>query len=394
MHHQDDFQPVKKIDEINNGSEDDQAVPQHGHQLFHYLTPIPILSVIVYLLLWVANAEMMQGVASGTLAPEAFDRPAFLSWFSYNFMLLSWIPIIWYCRRVLGCTVDAYLRSSWAGPSGLVYMLSASFAMQMLLLSLNMLWIFGLGHISVTVSNAVYQLQAAVTVASSVWCLGSRFTEAEGVGIFVSLVGVFLIVIPPLVDEPSEDADGDGNYVFLGILATLLSAVIWAVYQVAWRVIAKDKPEMTRIDGLMDTVATLGVMGVCNSCLGWPVLLVAHLTGIEPFEFPTWNLIPSLTRNGLIEYAFDNSLAIAIYLTSPVVTAMTAPLTIPIALVWDHFLHGSPFQVGSYDWIGSLLVLVGVVWMELKISLPCFAFRKPPTENSYTEMSEADFVYV
>lgn len=394
MQHQDSFQPVKEIDGISNDSDHERATPQNGHRLLHHCTPIPILSVVIYLLLWVANAEMMQGVASGTLAPEAFDRPAFLSWFSYNFMLLSWIPVAWYCRKVLGCTVDEYLRLSWAGPSGFAYMLASSLFMQMLLLALNMLWIFGLGHISVTVSNAVYQLQAAVTVALSVWCLGSRFTEAEGVGILISLVGVFLIVIPPLVDEPSDDADSNANYVFLGMFATLLSAVIWAIYQIAWRVIAKDKPEMTRIDGLMDTVATLGVMGLCNICLGWPVLLVVHLMGVERFEFPSWNLIPSLTRNGLIEYAFDNSLAIAIYLTSPVVTAMTAPLTIPIALVWDHFLHGSPFQVGNYDWFGSFLVLVGVVWMELKISLSCFARKNPQTENTYDAMPDAGFVYV
>jgi solute carrier family 35 protein F5 len=150
---------------------------------------------------------------------------------------------------------------------------------------------------------------------------------------------------------------------------------------------------MTRLEGLMDTVATLGVMGVCNFFLGWPVLLVVHLMGIEPFDFPSWNLIPSLTRNGLIEYAFDNSLAVSIFLTSPIVTAMTAPLTIPIALVWDHFLHGAPFQVGDYDWIGSLLVLVGVVWMELKISLPCFS-RKSVTENSYNAMLDKEYVYV
>lgn len=393
MQYQDNFQPVQVIDEVTNDCEPEEATPQNRHELLHHCTPIPILSVVLYLMLWVANAEMMQGVASGTMAPEAFDRPAFLSWFSYNFMLLSWIPIVWYCRKVLGCTVDEYLRTSWAGPSGLVYMLSSSFVMQVLLLALNMLWIVGLGHISVTVSNAVYQLQAAVTVGLSVWCLGSRFTEAEGVGIFISLVGVVLIVVPPLVDEAADEADGNNNDVVLGIVATLLSAVIWAVYQIAWRVIAKDKPEMTRVEGLMDTVATLGVMGICNFCLGWPVLLVVHFMGIERFDFPSWNLIPSLTRNGLIEYAFDNSLAVAIFLTSPIVTAMTAPLTIPIALVWDHFLHGSPFQVGDYDWIGSLLVLVGVVWMELKISLSCFT-RKPLTENSYNAMLDKDYVYV
>lgn len=357
-------------------------------ELRNHCTPVRILSVLIYLIFWVANGERMQGVASGTMAPEPFDRPAFLSWFSYCFMLLSWIPLILYCRLFLNCTVKEYLRSSWAGPSGFVYMLTCSYAMQMLLLALNILWIIGLNHISVAVSNAVYQLQAAVTVGLSVWCLGSCFVEAEGIGVVISLVGVVLIVIPPLVEESQDAAESDNNSILTGIIATLVSAVIWAIYQISWRILSKDKPEMLQIDGLIDTFATLGIMGLCNLFLGWPVLLLVHWAGVEAFDVPSWNMMPALTINGLIEYTFDVSLAVAIYLTSPVVTAMTAPLTIPIALVWDHYLHGSPFQVGNYDWIGSVLVLIGVVWMELKIPLTCL-IKKPDPEDPYMAMSEA-----
>lgn len=371
----------------NDSSNDNGVDRSYQHQrLLHHCTPVPIFSVAIYLIFWVANGEMMQGVANGTLAPEPFDRPAFLSWFSYNSMLLSWIPLIWYCRKIRKCPLDEYLRFSWASASGLTYMLSCSCVMQFLLLVMNTLWIVGLRHISVAMSNAIYQVQAAVTVGLSVWCLGSRFVAAEAIGIVVSLLGVGLIVIPPLMDRP-EDEETDNGVQFEGIVATLLSAVIWAVYQIAWRVISKGKPEVSRLEGLMDTAATLGVMGVCNLFLGWPVLLVVHWAGVERFELPSWSLVPALMLNALIEYSFDASLAVAIYLTSPVITAITAPLTIPISFASDHFLYGSPLQVGNYDWIGSLLVLLGVVWMELKITLP-FLGRRAQTENPYVDMSE------
>jgi drug/metabolite transporter (DMT)-like permease len=390
MENQDYLQHVEHTNDNNRSCKGDRDHEENltEKNLRNHCTPVRILSVLIYLIFWVSNGERMQGVANGTMAPEPFDRPAFLSWFSYNFMLLSWIPLILYCRFFLHCTVREYFRSSWAGPSGFGYMLGCSYVMQMLLLALNILWIIGLNHISVAVSNAVYQLQAAVTVGLSVWCLGSYFAEAEGIGIVISLVGVVLIVIPPLVEESQDAADSDNNSILRGIIATLVSAVIWAIYQISWRILSKDKPEMLQLDGLIDTFATLGVMGLCNLLLGWPVLLLVHWAGVERFYLPAWNMMPALTINGLIEYTFDVSLAVAIYLTSPVVTAMTAPLTIPIALVWDHYLHNSPFQVGNYDWIGSLLVLIGVVWMELKIPLTCF-IRKPETEHPYNAMSVA-----
>jgi hypothetical protein len=83
-----------------------------------------------------------------------------------------------YCRHWRKCSVREYLQSTWAGSSSsLGYMILWSFGMQLLLLALNILWIIGLDYISVAVSNAVYQLQAAVTVWSAVWVLDSRIRK-------------------------------------------------------------------------------------------------------------------------------------------------------------------------------------------------------------------------
>jgi hypothetical protein len=392
----------------DSGSTPDGA--NNGHLLHHpsaapaetravdscwYTLMLPTVSLAVYLIFWVANAEMMQGVASGIfLVSEPYDHPAFLSWSAYNFLLLCWLPLMWYCQNMLKCSVYDYLQSSWAGNvTNFSYMVQCSCAMQCLLLLLNILWIIGLVNISVAMSNAIYQLQAAVTIGLSVCWLGNRFVVAEGIGMGLSFLGVGLIVIPPLLDpseETNDDDPGSSNdkNPMVGMTVTFLSAILWAVYQIAWRVIPKDKPEMNRLEGLMDTLATLGVMGACNLFLCWPVLVMLHFTGMETFVLPSWQIVPAVTVNGLVEYGFDLSFAVSIYLTSPVITAITAPLTIPISLIWDHFLHGSPLQVGHYDWVGSLLVLIGIVWIELKIPMPCF--RKTPyadsSEHPYSEM--------
>lgn len=323
----------------------------------------------------VANGEMMQGIANGTLNSNLpFDRPGFLSWSAYNYFLLSWVPLYYCCRNHLNCSIVHFMRSTWVGASSLKYMLAWPCIMQFLLLFLNTLWVIGLSHISVAVSNAIYQLQAVVTIGLSVCCVGNRFVTAEAIGMILSLTGVALIVLPPLIT--SEDGDhGDESETMIGMLATLMSAIIWAFYQISWSLISKGKRGLSRIEGLLDTLATLGVMGAVNLLVGWPILVVMHWTGIETFSLPQWDMTFVLTMNGVVEYAFDAACAVAIYLTSPIVTAVTAPLTIPISLVWDHYMHGSPLQVGAYDWTGALLILTGVVWMELKVPIP---FRTAP----------------
>lgn len=339
-----------------------------------HCTALPICSVIIYLVTWVANGEMMQEIESASLEP--FDRPAFLSWSAYNMLLLSWIPFVLCCGSP--ASARDFIHYTWAGSAGYKYMLSWSCAMQFVLLTLNIFWAIGLANVSVAMSNAIYQLQAAATIGLSVWWLGSRFVAAEAVGIAVSLLGVSLIVVPPLLasdtrhEDKEDGATSREQDMILGVIVTLLSAVIWAFYQVAWRIIFRGKEQLSRLDGLLDTLATLGVMGAINLTIGWLVLVLLHWTGFETFEWPSHNMMPVLLLNGLVEYAFDASCAVAIYLTSPVVTAMTAPLTIPVSFVWDHVLYGSPLQLYSWNWIGSLMVLLGIAWMELKI--PCNVF--------------------
>ena len=60
------------------------------------------LSLGVFLFFWVANSELLQAISSGSIhtlidssnhnTKEPYNQPAFITWFSYNFMMLS-IPL-------------------------------------------------------------------------------------------------------------------------------------------------------------------------------------------------------------------------------------------------------------------------------------------------------------
>jgi drug/metabolite transporter (DMT)-like permease len=312
----------------------------------------------------VANGELYQGITNGYLVQKAYNKPAFLTWNAYSFMLLSILAVYPYVRHQ-GWTLRHYFFTVWPGKLGFWNSFLACLVMISLMIALNILWVLGLANVSVSTVNAVFQTQTGITVALSVWILGDRLSCSEGLGISVSMLGVLLLVIPPLCDATDEVKNPSGSKM-IGIVSTFGSTVIWAVYQLSWRVLAeaKHRTKLTRMEGMMDTLASVAVMGFCNLVLGWPFILLFHWTGVETFEYPSdlW----ALTLNGLVEYSFDTSCVIAIFLTSAVVTSITAPLTIPIAFIWDGLMYNEPLKIGLVDVGGVLLVLVGVAMVELK----------------------------
>eukprot|EP00588_Corethron_pennatum_P019815 CAMPEP_0194311042 /NCGR_PEP_ID=MMETSP0171-20130528/8023_1 /TAXON_ID=218684 /ORGANISM="Corethron pennatum, Strain L29A3" /LENGTH=404 /DNA_ID=CAMNT_0039064983 /DNA_START=94 /DNA_END=1305 /DNA_ORIENTATION=+ len=338
------------------------------------------LSISAYLVSWVANSEMLQGISNGTLCPGGvpYDKPAALTWMSYNFMMLSFLFVYPYAVFRRGWTFSHYMYR-WAGRIGLAGAFAACVAISYALLVLNVLFIVGLRHVSVATSNAIFQLQTPFTVGLSVWLLQDGFVMSEAAGVSVSLVGVALIVFPPLFDgNDGADAANDLRSASVGVGATLGSAAIGAVYLTSWRVLSerKDVAPPVGAEGLADALTTLGVIGVANFLLGWPMLPAMHWAGMETFELPPPSHWGILIINALIEYAFDATCAVAIYATSAVVTAATAPLTIPLAMVADGVLYGTPIGSDGWGWVGAAAILVGAVLLEMKPNL-CSCKRKP-----------------
>jgi len=219
------------------------------------------LSISAYLVSWVANSEMLQGISNGTLCPGGvpYDKPAALTWMSYNFMMLSFLFVYPYAVFRRGWTFSHYMYR-WAGRIGLAGAFAACVAISYALLVLNVLFIVGLRHVSVATSNAIFQLQTPFIVGLSVWLLQDGFVMSEAAGVSVSLVGVALIVFPPLFDgNDGADAANDLRSASVGVGATLGSAAIGAVYLTSWRVLSerKDVAPPVGAEGLADALTTL-----------------------------------------------------------------------------------------------------------------------------------------
>ena len=388
------------------------------------------LSISIYLVTWVANGEFLQGIINGLLCTPAYDKPAFISWFSYNYMILSMPLVVYpYVKWYKKWTLLFYLETVWARNMGLKQAVASCAVISYLLLALNILLVIGLEHISVSLSNAMYQLQTVFTVGLSVWLLQDRFVLPQALGILLSVVGVAMIVLPPLLrNNPNENEDSSSSTQYqtcpirsapplvVGTIATLVSAAIGGIYLVSWRVLWEKKEgtsesanhpvHETRLEGFVDAHMTLAMIGGCNFLLGWPILFFAHWLGWESFLLPPttyhWWI---LNWNGLIEYAFDASCAVAIYMTSPLVTSITAPLTIPLSLITDRMLYPSAnsSSIASegdvWGWLGVVVILLGVVLLETQPSLTkscwyCCRYRKSERKIKMDDEEREELVEV
>jgi len=338
---------------------------------------LQILCIFFYLISWVANSELLQGITNGSLCPDhvPYDKPAFLSYFSYNYMMISWVFVYPYAKFRRRCSLPYYLTVIWPGRIGFRKAVLACAFISYLLLALNILYIVGLHRISVGMSNAIFQLQTPFTMGLSVLLLNDKLVASEGLGVIVSLIGVCFILMPLFSKESeTEEPSNVGDWsLMIGVGSTLLSAAIGAIYLVFWRVLSETKNlvPLDGFEGLIDTFTTVAMIGATNMLFGWPFLLFVHWIGWESLSFPPLSHWRIINTNAFVEYLFDTSCAITIYMTSAIVTTVTAPLTIPLAMVTDRILYRELSFHNSLGqgFIGTALVVVGIILLEMKPGL-------------------------
>lgn len=332
-----------------------------------------VFALVVFLVSWVVNGEMLQGITTGSFGFEAYNKPVFITWFSYNFMMISWIPPYLHWTNEKG-GFQQYLTHKWVGKLGTTKCIAGCTFISYMLQLLNILMILGLQCISVSLSNGVYQLQTVFTVFLSVTIFRDKLVAVEILGIAVALVGISLIVVPPIMGDDGTTSSAIScpwgkSHIVTGVVSTMLSAAIGGAYLVSWRAFdeARYSSRLGPFEGLMDTQVSLAMIGTCNFLFGWPMVVFAHWSGWEVFVWPSspfW-----LCLNGIIEYVFDASCALAIYLTSPVTVAILSPLTIPMSIFVDQRLFSAAVPSQASSGLGVVAVMLGVFLLEQKPNL-------------------------
>lgn len=215
----------------------------------------------------------------------------------------------------------------------------------------------------VTNSSLSYTSVASQTILSST---SSFFTLLIGflysiekinqnkiVGILLSFTGVLIIT---KIDTSSQPPTESGMVILAGNLLALLGAMIYGIYTILlkFKIMIKNSTKERNLD----THLFFGFVGIFNTLLLWPILVILHFTGIEKFELPDNNrTISLLLTNAFITFISDFCWCKAVLLTSPLTVTVGLSMTIPLAMVGDWIIKG--FSVNWWYMFGAFIVTVG-----------------------------------
>jgi drug/metabolite transporter (DMT)-like permease len=336
------------------------------------------------------------------VAPTGFDKPAFLVLCCYMAFTM-WGPLLVfpYITYKRGLSIQTYYTTEWCGALGFSMGFRYTFCMATVLFFGNLFYVIGLEYISVALSTALGQGEAPFTVGLSVLILGRVFAKSETRGIALCFTGILLISIPPLLRARviSDDDVGLGKAamaILIGVLSTALGAFGYGAYQVFWPLFderrfppsdtkASIRPPTKPEDIIVDTFATIFLIGVNCVLFGWIFILFLHCVGWETFELPTRELVGPIALASLMAALVDALNAVACVVATAVVVALAYPLTIPMSVVLDYFIDGIPIgSWGMWGWIGTTAVVAGVFCLES----PGGEDSSQPQDNKATNMAD------
>lgn len=173
----------------------------------------------------------------------------------------------------------------------------------------------------------------------------------------VSLIGLFIGVICVTFNDNPQSADSSPfQIILLGDLLALLGALCYGIYSILLKLKVKD-------DSRIDMKLFFGFVGVFNTLILWPSILIVHFLDIEPFQLPpTKEIWFVILFNCAISFLADFLWARAMLLTSPLTVTVGLCLTIPLALVCDVIFK---LQVNSpIYFFGAFLVCLSFYWIN------------------------------
>mmetsp|Transcript_29353 Transcript_29353/g.45355 ORF Transcript_29353/g.45355 Transcript_29353/m.45355 type:complete len:334 (-) Transcript_29353:35-1036(-) len=219
-------------------------------------------------------------------------------------------------------TVESILEGTWT-----TLMIASPFAFLHFLSN----YLFNISLEYTTVSSTT-----AISTTTAIWCL--LFSWLFGIdnlsfnkilGLFFSLLGTFLISFEDLKMSPSVLSSG---HTLQGDILSLLSAVIFSLYTVLFAILLPKEVKMMRF---------IGYMGISTFIFLFPILFLAHLTGLEPVELPSFPLFLLIFFNAFIgTFVAQYLWSYAVLWTSPLVAGLGSTLTIPLAEIVDWMTRG------------------------------------------------------
>uniref|UniRef100_A0A0A0LWA1 EamA domain-containing protein n=1 Tax=Cucumis sativus TaxID=3659 RepID=A0A0A0LWA1_CUCSA len=229
-----------------------------------------------------------------------------------------------------------------------------------------------LARTSVATTTILFSTSGLFTLILNACLERQSLTIVNVVAVIVSMAGVAMTTVGKTWarDEPQSSSSGHGKHSFVGDAFALLSALTDGLYYVLLKRYAGEEAEK------VDMQKFLGYVGLFTLTTLWWLFWPLRAIGIEPkFMIPqSTKVVEVVLANCFVaNFVSDYFWAMGVVWTSPLVAALGASLTIPLAMVGDMVLHGRHYSLVYI--FGSIQVFLGFIianlsdWISPKLKL-------------------------
>ncbi|WAQ82324.1 hypothetical protein PtA15_2A641 [Puccinia triticina] len=213
-----------------------------------------------------------------------------------------------------------------------------------------------LGYTSVSSTTILSSMSGFFTLAIGVATGAETFSLGRLLAVAMSVTGVVLVSKSDRSASNQDPSDQASSHWILGDILALSSAALYALYVILMKVKVKEESRV-------DMQLFFGFVGAINMLCFWPMGVVLHYTGIEPFSLPhTRKLWISVVLNAMCTFVSDYIYMLAMLKTSPLVVTLGISLTLPVAVIGDIF---KGIVLPPTSLLGAGLVLSSFVILSL-----------------------------
>lgn len=318
----------------------------------------------------------------------------FVSW-TVKCTYSSTLPLWWAWRRgwIPGLSVPEVTGARASAPAGSLVSAERPRAdasaerAHLRRLALHSLWIAlvisgcgytyyaSLDHTSVSANTTIYNSGCMFVFLLSWLFLGERASLFKVAALLVCAGGVALVSFSGTRDNEQGVEQTVGGY-----LLVLVSTLLWAVYEVAYKVVSKrgnvvhlplkmtlESPSREaaheNTQHALDALFFLGCVGVSNALTQWPVLLVLNATGSETWRAPGPDVRLLILAIAGIDIALNVFLLIAIAFSDPTVVSVATLFTVPGSMLADLIVHH--YLAAPLGLLGIALIALGFAGLTL-----------------------------
>lgn len=286
-------------------------------------------------------------------------KPFFMMYVSHSSFMLPWLcqqaftvvrngPSTWRRTalrhlvqvRSITTSIEATSAVSYRKPSGLVtswreaplrYLLRAMAFLTAIMTVSGGAWFLAVSMTTPSDLTAIYNCSTFFAAALSVPILKDKLGISTIVAVAISIVGTLVIAYGDAAPTASESNETHmqfklptGGIRIIGNLIALVGAVALGLYEVLYKKIACPPKSTSASDSVTFAIATNALTGIYTLSILWMPLVLLHLTGIEPFVFPTGQVGLWLGVSVIWGSISMTSLLILVSLTNPIFSSVAS----------------------------------------------------------------------